>query len=178
MTPYGVMAEFRTGDALVEAARRVRGAGFAPWELEAFTPYPVEGLPDAIGMPADRMPLLALLGGIAGGLGGFLLQWYAAVVDYPLNIGGRPTDSWQMFVPVTFSTTILGAALTTVTGMLLANGLPRLRHPVFESAEFEQASRHRFFLCVRIGPRADATAARRILAGLDLDLLQVTEVAA
>uniref|UniRef100_Q46SV3 Quinol:cytochrome c oxidoreductase membrane protein n=1 Tax=Cupriavidus pinatubonensis (strain JMP 134 / LMG 1197) TaxID=264198 RepID=Q46SV3_CUPPJ len=146
---------------MLDAARRARAAGFT--HLEAFTPYPVEGLAEAIGMTADRMPLLALLGGLTGGLGGFLLQWYAAVIDYPLNIGGRPAGSWQMFVPVTFSLTILGAALTTVIGMLVANRLPRLRHPLFDAPDFEQASRHRFFLCIR-PEAAQATAAFRMLA--------------
>ncbi|PLP99156.1 DUF3341 domain-containing protein [Cupriavidus pauculus] len=172
MSPYGVLAEYRTGDALLDAARHARAAGFT--DLEAFTPYPVEGLADAIGMATDRMPLLALLGGLAGGIGGFLLQWYAAVFDYPINVGGRPTGSWQMFVPATFSMTILGAALATVFGMLVANRLPRLRHPLFDAADFEQATRHRFFLCVRPG-NDDADAARRMLAATDP--LQVTAVA-
>lgn len=161
MIQYGVLAEYRTGAALLDAARCARAAGFT--HLEAFTPYPVDGLAEAIGMNADRMPLLALLGGLTGGLGGFLLQWYAAVIDYPLNIGGRPAGSWQMFVPVTFSLTILGAALTTVVGMLVANRLPRLRHPLFDAPDFEQASRHRFFLCIR-PETAQATAARQMLA--------------
>ena len=149
MNPYGVLAEYRTGEALVEAARHMRAAGFT--RLEAYTPYPVEGLVQVIGAPADRMPMLALLGGLAGGVGGFALQWYAAVIDYPINVGGRPTGSWQMFVPIAFSLTILGAALATVIGMLVANRLPRLRHPLFDAPDFEQATRHRFFLCVRSG---------------------------
>lgn len=176
MSGHGVLAEYSTGAALLGAARHARAAGFV--HLDAYTPYPVEGLADAIGAPADRMPLLALLGGLAGGIGGFLLQWYAAVIDYPLNIGGRPTASWQMFVPVTFSLTILGAALLTVFGMLAANRLPTLRHPLFDTPDFEQATRHRFFLCVRAGEDAGASAspdaARRMLA--QTDALQVTEV--
>ena len=171
MSRYGVLAEYRTGAALLDAARHARAAGFA--ELEAYSPYPVEGLANAIGMAADRMPMLALLGGLTGGIGGFLLQWYAAVIDYPVNVGGRPAGSWQMFVPVTFSLTILGAALATVFGMLVANRLPRLRHPLFDAADFEQASRHRFFLCVRAS-NDDADAARRMLASTNA--LQVTEV--
>lgn len=161
MNQYGVLAEYRTGAALLAAAQRAREAGFT--HLEAFTPYPVEGLAQAIGMATDRMPLICLLGGLGGGLGGFLLQWYAAVIDYPLNIGGRPAGSWQMFVPVTFSLTILGAALATVIGMLVANRLPRLRHPLFDAPDFEQASRYRFFLCIR-PEAAQATAARTLLA--------------
>lgn len=176
MSPYGVLAEYRTGDTLLAAARHARAAGFT--DLEAFTPYPVEGLADAIGMATDRMPLLALLGGLAGGTVGFLLQWYAAVIDYPINVGGRPAGSWQMFVPVTFSLTILGAALATVFGMLIANRLPRLRHPLFDAADFEQATRHRFFLCVRSGAE-HADAARRMLAATQaLQVTDVTEVPA
>jgi hypothetical protein len=171
MSAYGILAEYRTGAALLDAARHARNAGFT--DLEAFSPYPVEGLADAIGMAADRMPLLALLGGLTGGIGGFLLQWYAAVIDYPINVGGRPAGSWQMFVPVAFSLTILGAALATVFGMLIANRLPRLRHPLFDAADFEQASRHRFFLCIR-ADAGDGDTARRMLASTHA--LQVTEV--
>jgi len=143
---YGLIAEFRTADALLEAARAAQRAGYRA--TEAYAPYPVEGLPEAIGFRHNRVPLFALLGGIGGGIGGYLLQWYAAVIDYPLNIGGRPTHSWPAFIPVTFETTILGAALAAVLGMLLANGLPRLRHPVFDAEDFGQATRNRFFLCL------------------------------
>jgi hypothetical protein len=90
----------------------------------------------------------ALLGGILGGAGAYFLQWYAAVVDYPLNIGGRPLHSWPAFIPATFELTILGAAVAAVIAMLALNGLPRLYHPLFEVDEFELASRNRFFLCL------------------------------
>jgi hypothetical protein len=172
---YGWMAEFRSADALLDAARQARTAGFP--DLEAFAPYPVKGLAEAVGLASDRVPLFALIGGIAGGLGGYFLQWYAAVIDYPLNIGGRPLHSWPAFIPATFELTILGAALAAVLSMLVANGLPRLRHPVFDTPDFEQATRHRFFLCVRAGsPSFDNARALAFLHGLKP--LAVSEVAA
>ncbi|WP_423198535.1 Quinol:cytochrome c oxidoreductase membrane protein [Cupriavidus sp. H19C3] len=162
---YGMLAEFATADALLAAARRARQAGFG--RIEAYAPYPVEGLAEAVGMTGERMPLLAGLGAIVGAAGGYLLQWYSASIDYPLNVGGRPLHSWPAFIPATFELAILGAAVATVVGMLVANGLPRLRHPVFDAPDFEQATRHRFFLCVRAAPDADeAEAIRRFLSNL------------
>jgi hypothetical protein len=170
---YGVMAEFRTAHALLAAARQARTAGWRG--VEAYAPYPVEGLAEAVGSPRDRVPLYALLGGLVGGIGGYLLQWYAAAVDYPLNVGGRPLHSWPSFIPATFELTVLGAAFAAVFGMLIANGLPRLRHPVFDAPDFEQATRHRFFLCLRAGDDGfDAQRARQFLA--ELAPLAVNEV--
>jgi hypothetical protein len=158
---YGLMAELRTPEELLAAARRAREAGFA--RVEAYAPFPVEGLGEAVGFTKTRVPLATLLGGIAGGLGGFFLQWYSAVIDYPINSGGRPLDSWPEFIPVTFETTVLGAAIFAVAAMLLGNGLPRLRHPVFNVREFELATRNRFFLCLR---GEEGEAARTFLAQL------------
>ncbi|HJV83897.1 MAG TPA: DUF3341 domain-containing protein [Noviherbaspirillum sp.] len=143
---YGLIAEFRTGDALLEAAKRARDEGYR--EVEAYAPYPVEGIAEAVGFRSNRVPLITLLGGIAGGAGGYFLQWYSAVIDFPINVGGRPLHSWPSFIPSTFELTILGAALAAVFGMLLANGLPRLHHPIFNAPDFEQATRNRFFLCL------------------------------
>jgi len=110
-----------------------------------------------------------------GGAGGFFLQWYAAVVDYPINVGGRPTNSWPAFIPITFEMTVLFAALTAVVSMLVANGLPRLRHPVFNATDFGLATRNRFFLCLRAdAPKFDATQARRFLERLEP--LKIVEV--
>lgn len=155
---HGVLAEFATADLLLAAARASREAGYA---AEAYTPFPVEGLAEALGFTANRIPLVTFLGGLAGGLGGYLLQWYSAVIDYPLNIGGRPLHSWPAFIPATFALTILGAAVAAVIGMLLANRLPRLNHPLFEIREFDLASRNRFFLCL-VGD-LDSQAARAFL---------------
>jgi hypothetical protein len=101
-----------------------------------------------VGLTQNRVPLMTLLGGIAGGVGGYFMQWYSAVISYPINVGGRPLHSWPAFIPATFEITILGAALTAVLAMLVQNGLPRLYHPLFEVEEFELASRNRFFLCL------------------------------
>jgi hypothetical protein len=172
---YGLMAEFATGDALLQAVRCAREAGYR--ELEAYAPYPVEGLAEAVGFKRDRVVLAALLGGIAGGVGGYFLQWYSAVIDYPINVGGRPLHSWPSFIPPAFELCILGAALAAVFGMLLANGLPRLYHPVFNAPDFEQATRYRFFLCLPArDPYFDLARSRQFLAGLQP--LAVSEVPA
>ena len=173
--PYGLMAELASADALVAAATRAREARLGG--IEAYSPFPVEGLADALAMPPSRVPLATLLGGIAGGAGGWFLQWYSAVIDYPINAGGRPLDSWPAFIPVVFETTVLGAALAAVLAMIVGNGLPRLRHPVFDAPGFELASRNRFFLCLRAdAPHWDAAAARAFLA--KLEPLRIVEVPA
>lgn len=164
-TPYGLMAEFGSAEALLAAARRAHAAGYR--RVEGYSPFPVEGLAEAIGFEKTRVPLATLVGAIAGGLGGFFLQWYSAVVDYPVNVGGRPLDSWPEFIPVTFETTVLFAALAAVAAMLVANGLPRLHHPVFDVREFDLATRNRFFLCLRgDDPRFEPAPARRFLEAL------------
>ncbi len=144
---YGVMAQFRKPDELLAAIQSLRAGGAK--NLEAYTPYPVEGLSQALDLPRNAVPLFALIGGVIGGVGGYFMQWYAAVIAFPLDIGGRPLHSWPMFVPVSFELTILLAAVAAVAGMLAANGLPRLNHPVFAAEGFDLASRDRFFLCLR-----------------------------
>jgi hypothetical protein len=172
---HGVMAELRSPAALVEAVRRTRAAGYR--RIDAYSPFPVEGLTEAIGFAGSRIALATLVGGIVGGLGGFFLQWYSAVVSYPLNIGGRPLDSWPEFIPVTFETTVLFAAVTAVAAMLAGNGLPRLRHPVFDAPHFDHATRNRFFLCILAADeRFEAASARRFLEGIEP--IRVVEVPA
>jgi hypothetical protein len=144
---YGLIAEFESPETLLEAAHGARAGGYR--RLDAFTPMPIEGLAEAVGFEKTRLPLAVLIGGICGCIGGFLLQYYPSVVDYPLNVGGKPLNSWPAFVPVTFEMTILAAALTTVLGMLAMNGLPTPYHPVFNVPQFELASRNRFFLCIK-----------------------------
>lgn len=170
---YGLMAEFRTPEALLEAVRALRAQGFS--RLQAYTPFPVEGLAPALGLTRNSVALCSLLGGLVGGIGGFFMQWYAATIAYPVNVGGRPLNSWPMFIPVAFELAILGAALAAVIGMLAANGLPRLTHPVFAAPGFDLATRDRFFLCVR----ATDTAFERYLTEQQLRSLAavaVTEV--
>ena len=143
---YGLLAEFPSADALCAAARHARANGYT--RVEAYSPFAIEGLDDIVDADKGWIAPLTLLGGILGGAGTYFLQWYAAVVDYPINIGGRPLHSWPAFIPATFEITILGAAVAAVLAMLVQNGLPRLYHPLFEVEEFELASRNRFFLCL------------------------------
>jgi hypothetical protein len=167
------MAEFASADALLGAARRAREAGYR--RIEAYSPFPVEGLSEAIGFEKTHVPLATLLGGIAGGVGGFFLQWYSAVVSYPVNIGGRPLNSWPEFIPATFETTVLFAAFTAVITMFAANGLPRLRHPVFGARDFDLSTRNRFFLCIESrDPQFDREHTRRFLE--ELEPLKIVEV--
>jgi hypothetical protein len=172
---YGLIAEFRTGDALLKAARRAREEGYR--EVEAYAPYAVEGLAEAVGFQSRSVPLMTFIGGVVGGVGGYFLQWYSAVIDYPINVGGRPLHSWPSFIVPTFELTILGAALAAVFGMLFANGLPRLRHPIFNARDFGQVTRNRFFLCLPArDPKFDAIRSREFLAGLEpMSLSEVAE---
>ena len=143
---YGLLAEFEEADDLLEAARRTTEAGYV--RKDAYTPFPVEGLPQALGLDRSHLPLIVLLGAIAGGLIGYGLQYFAFVHYYPMNIGGRPAHAWPAFIPVTFELTILGGALAAVFGMLGLNRLPQPHHPLFNAERFELASRSRFFLCI------------------------------
>jgi len=143
---YGLMAEFASANDLVSAAREARKAGYH--QMDAYSPFPIEELAEALGFHYNRLPLLVLLGGIFGGLAGFGLAYWTSVIEYPINVGGRPFNSWPAFIPVTFETTVLGAALTAVLGMLALNGLPMPYHPVFNVKRFALASDDRFFLCI------------------------------
>ncbi len=164
-TIYGLMAEFETSHALVEAARRAHHEGYR--KMDAYSPVPIEELHDALHMHDNRLPKLVLAGGILGGLGGYGLQYYVAAIAYPLNVGGRPLHSWPMFIPVTFETTILAAALSAVLGMLALNGLPQPFHPVFNVPRFALASRNRFFLCIESrDPKFNVERTRTFLESL------------
>jgi hypothetical protein len=143
---YGVMAEFDNPEMLRAGAERAHAAGYR--RMDAYSPFPIEGLAEVIGFKRTQLPLIVLIGGILGGIGGFYLQYWSSVIDYPLIVGGKPYNSWPAFIPVTFETTILGAALAAVLGMLGLNGLPMPYHPVFNVERFALASRDRFFLCI------------------------------
>ena len=143
---YGLLAEFGDPNELVAAARRAQEAGYQ--HMDAYTPFPIEELAEALGIHRTRLPFLVLIGGIAGAVGGIALQYWTSVIDYPINVGGRPFFSWPAFIPVTFETTVLLAALTAVLGLLALNGLPMPYHPTFNVPRFALASRDRFFLCI------------------------------
>jgi len=160
------MAEFKSPEELLEGARRTHEAGYR--RIDAFSPLPIEGLAEAVGFQRTRLPLIVLTGGILGGLTGFGLQYYANVIGFPLNIGGKPYNSWPAFIPITFEVTVLFAALSTVLGLLALNGLPTPYHPVFNVPEFELASRDRFFLCVKARDRKfDLAKTKEFLLGLN-----------
>ena len=161
---YGLMAEFDTPTDVVQATRRTYEAGYR--KIDAYSPFPIEELNEALGMHKDSVSLIVLLGGIFGGTLGFLLQYWINVIDYPVNIGGRPLDSWPAFIVVTFELTILGASLFGVFGMLAMNGLPQPHHPVFNVPRFAFATRDRFFLCIEAtDPKYDRAATEQFLIG-------------
>lgn len=165
LPPYGLLAEFETPAALIEAARRAKAEGYK--RMDAYTPYPMEALTDALGHRITRLPYVVLIGGLLGGLGGYLLQWYTSTYSYPLNVADRPLHSWPAFIPVTFECTILGASLSAVFGMLGLNGLPMPYHPLFNIDRFALASRDRFFLCIRVvDPKFDLAGTRAFLETL------------
>lgn len=143
---FGVSAEFDDTDAIVEAAKSARAAGYT--RMDAYTPMPVEGLSEALNFRDKFVPIMMLCGGLTGGTCGYLLQWFAQVNSYPINVGGKPLHSWPMQLVITFECTILFTALTGVFGMILLNGLPQLYHSIFNAPNIERASTDRFFLCV------------------------------
>ncbi len=163
---YGLLAEFETPEAVLDAARRCLDQGFTA--VDGFAPYPLEGLPEAVGYTRRRLPFVVLAGGLFGGLGAYFMLWYACVISYPINVAGRPLHSWPSFIPITFEMAVLFAAFGAVFGMLAMNRLPQPYHPLFNVDEFRRASHDRFFLCIEaVDPRFDRHTTRSFLEETD-----------
>jgi hypothetical protein len=163
---YGVMAQFDNPSTLVAAARETYAAGYR--RINGYSPFPIEELSDAIGFKRTTLPLIVLAGGIIGAVGGFFMQYWMEVIDYPINVGGKPFNSWPAFIPITFECTVLCAALAAVFGMLALNKLPQPYHPVFNAPNFALATRDSFFLVIEANdPKFDHDEAMRFLKSLE-----------
>lgn len=161
---HGVIAEFDDQDDVLAAAEAAYAKGYRV--MEAYTPHPIDGLSEAMGFTKNRVPLIVLLGGLAGGATGFGMQYFSCVIHYPLDIAGRPLNSWPAFIPITFELTILFASFASILGMLILNGLPRHHHPIFNAPHFEGASGDRFFLCVEAAdPMFEAEGVKEFFEG-------------
>jgi hypothetical protein len=173
-TEFGMTAEFTEPNALLAAAHRAKHAGYT--HVEAYSPFPIHGMADALNFNDWRVPWFAFFGGIGGALTGFLGLYYISVVDYPLNVGGRPLLSWPMFIPVTYECTILFAAGVTFLSCWGLNGLPKYYHSMFNAKHFERASQDRFFLLIeKTDPKFDREEVGSFLRGLN-DVIEVSEV--
>jgi hypothetical protein len=162
---YGLMAEFEEHEQLLDAAKRAYAEGYR--RMDGFSPFPIEGLAEALGHEMTLVPLFTLMGGIAGGLGGYFMEWYSMGRLYPINVGGRPLNSWPNFIPITFELTVLIAALSALVSMLFLNKLPQPNHPVFNVPEFRRASIDRFFLCIEAeDPKFEHDKTRKFLDSL------------
>lgn len=162
---YGLVAEFETAHDLLDATEKARKAGYT--RMDAHSPLPIHGMEEAIGQSYTRLPIFVFIGGLTGCLFGFFLQYWTAVIDYPIAIGGKGLNSWPAFIPVTFECTILFSAVTAVLGMIIMNGLPRPSHPVFETPNFERASQDRFFLAIEAeDPKFERASTRQFLEEL------------
>jgi len=161
---FGLIAEYDTPEQVLVAAEAARKAGYT--RMDAYTPHPVEGLDDALGLAPTHLGYVVLAMGLFGAAAGYFLQWYSAAVFYPLNIGGRPLHDWPTYVVITFEVTVLLAAFTAGLYMLARNGLPRPYHPVFNTPGFERATRDGYYLCIEtVDPRFDEDGVRGFLEG-------------
>jgi len=162
---FGIMAEFDTPEEILAGAHRAGDAGYKV--MDAYTPFPMEELTEALRLKHTKLSLFVLCCGIVGALTGFFMQYFISVVDYPLNIGGRPLNSWPQFIPITFEVTILFSALGAVVGMIFRNGLPRPVHPLFNVDRFELATKDKFFLCIEAtDPKFDRIETEKFLHSL------------
>jgi Protein of unknown function (DUF3341) len=165
---HGLMAEFKTAEEILQATRRAWQEGYR--HMDAYTPYPVEGLAAELGLPRTQVPFVVLIGGLVGAAAGFFMQYWAMAVDYPINVGGRPYNSWPVYIPITFEMMVLVASFAALFGMLFLNGLPQPYHPVFNEPRFARASQDRFFLCIEAtDPKFDRQATEDFLIGLQPD---------
>lgn len=164
---YGVVAEYDSGDKLMEAAEKAREGGYT--QMDAFSPFPIHGMSEAIGFKCHKVPLSIFGAACVGAVVGLSLQYYVSVIDYPLNVGGKPLFSWPSFIPVTYECTILLASLTAVFGMLAFNGFPKPYHPVFNTPNFDRATQDKFFLVLEDGEGFDAAKAESFLKGTGAD---------
>jgi hypothetical protein len=162
---YGLMAEFEEHEQLLAAAKHAHASGFRA--MDAYSPFPIDGLAEALGREGSMVPFFTLAGGLAGGLGAYFMQLYSMARLYPINVGGRPMNSWPNFVPVVFELTILIASISAVVSMFVMNKLPQPNHPVFNVAAFRRSSIDRFFLCLEASDaQFDREKTRRFLEGL------------
>ncbi len=163
---YGLIAEFDSPTALVNAAHEAHERGYR--KMDAYSPVPIEELAEAMHLKRNKLPLIVLIGGILGGLTGYLMQYYVTVWYFPINIGGRPLHSWPAYIIITFEMTVLFASIAAVLGLLALNGLPMPYHPVFNTPRFALASRNRFFLCIEAtDPKFDRKQTGEFLESLE-----------
>jgi hypothetical protein len=163
---WGMLAEFETPDQLVNAAKRAHEHGYR--RMDAYSPFPLPEVTEALGIRSNRVPLLCLIGGVMGGGTAYVLQYWINTMAFPINVGGRPLHSWPSFIPVTFEMTVLFASFGAFFGMWALNGLPKLFHPIFNVERFAAASRNRFFLCIESSDaQFDPQSAREFLESLD-----------
>ena len=171
---WGLVAEFESPTTLLVAAHRVREEGYR--RIDAHVPFAVDGLPEALGFGRTGIPSLVLCGALLGAAGGYFMQWYGMAIWYPLNVGGRPLNSWPLFIPITFELAVLIGGLTAVAGMILLNRLPMPYHPLFNVPRFARATQDRFFLSIQATDRCfDRRATAELLRGLGA--AEVSEVA-
>lgn len=171
---YGILAEFPGPRELREAARKAYAHGYR--KMDAFTPFPVTGLAEAVGMKGNRVPMIVLGMGLLGGSLGFFLMWWVNVVDYPLNVGGRPLNSWPSFIPITFELSVLLASIGAILGMMILNRLPEPYHPLFNAPRFHRATQDAFFLAIEVDDaRFDLTETHGYMSKLGaIDVTVVT----
>jgi hypothetical protein len=168
---YGLLAEFETPHQLAAATWAARSQGYR--RMDAFSPFAIEEVSNALDFRSTRVPLVVLIGGILGGLGGFLLQYWVSAIDYPINVGGKPLNSWVAFIVITFECTILGASLSALFGMLALNGLPEPYHPLFNVPGFSRVTKDSFFLVIEsTDPQFDLTRTREFLAVLNPRMIE------